>query len=114
MLCIDSTVADAPIHEPTDSTLLGDSIRVLVRLQKYLSELRKTIRLQNMRQFYHLFPNRHAVRSELSCTHYRALMRVENIQAREWYVRKRAYQDTISFICETLSPSLAVDTRAGH
>lgn len=32
MLRIDSTVTDAPIHEPTDSTLLGDGMRVLVRL----------------------------------------------------------------------------------
>ncbi len=44
--------------------------------------------LKNMRQFYQLFPNRHAVRSELSWTHYRTLMRVENTQAREWYAQE--------------------------
>ncbi|MDN5850865.1 MAG: ISNCY family transposase [Nitrococcus sp.] len=32
MLRLDSTVTDSPIHEPSDSTLLGDSVRVMVRL----------------------------------------------------------------------------------
>ncbi|MGB5198411.1 MAG: ISNCY family transposase, partial [Sedimenticolaceae bacterium] len=32
MLRIDSTVTDSPIHAPSDSTLLRDSVRVLVRL----------------------------------------------------------------------------------
>lgn len=32
LLRIDSTVTDDPIHEPSDSTLLCDSVRVLVRL----------------------------------------------------------------------------------
>jgi len=44
--------------------------------------------LKNMRQFYQLFPNRHAVRSELSWTHYRILMRVGNPQARDWYAQE--------------------------
>ena len=34
--------------------------------------------LKNMRQFYLRFPNSYALRSELSWTHYRLLMRVEN------------------------------------
>ena len=34
--------------------------------------------LKNMRQFYLTFPNGYALRSELSWTHYRLLMRVEN------------------------------------
>ena len=34
MLRIDSTVIDSPIHEPTDSRLLQDSARVLIRLLK--------------------------------------------------------------------------------
>ncbi len=33
--------------------------------------------LKNMRQFYLTFPNGYALRSELSWTHYRLLMRVE-------------------------------------
>jgi len=32
MMRVDSTVTDTPIHEPTDSTLLWDSMRILVRL----------------------------------------------------------------------------------
>jgi IS5 family transposase len=39
MLRIDSTVTDSPIHEPSDSTLLWDSVRVLVRLLKRAEEL---------------------------------------------------------------------------
>jgi len=39
MLRIDSTVTDAPIHKPSDSTLLWDSVRVLVRLLKRAEEL---------------------------------------------------------------------------
>lgn len=35
--------------------------------------------LKYMRQFYLTFPNRHAVRDDLSWTHYRMLMRVETI-----------------------------------
>lgn len=41
--------------------------------------------LRNMRQFYLLFQNRHALRSELSWTHYRLLMRAENETARNFY-----------------------------
>ena len=37
--------------------------------------------LKNMRQFYLTFPNSYALRSELSWTHYRLLMRVENENA---------------------------------
>ncbi len=39
MLRIDSTATEAPIHEPSDSTLLGDSMRVLVRLLKGAEKL---------------------------------------------------------------------------
>ena len=41
--------------------------------------------LKNMRQFYLTFPNCYALRSNLSWTHYRMLMRVENDAAREFY-----------------------------
>ena len=44
--------------------------------------------LKNMRQFYLMFPNSYALRSELSWTHYRLLMRVENENAREFYIRE--------------------------
>ena len=44
--------------------------------------------LKNMRQFYLTFPNSYALRSELSWTHYRLLMRVENENAREFYMQE--------------------------
>lgn len=39
-----------------------------------------------MRQFYCMFPKRDALRSELSWTHYRLLMRVQDSQARQFYL----------------------------
>ncbi|MDL2207575.1 PDDEXK nuclease domain-containing protein [Desulfovibrio sp. OttesenSCG-928-M16] len=42
--------------------------------------------LQNMRLFYLNFQNSYALRTELSWTHYRLLMRVENEQARQFYL----------------------------
>ncbi len=42
--------------------------------------------LRNMRSFYLTFPIRNALRSELTWTHYRALLRVENEAARKWYI----------------------------
>lgn len=44
--------------------------------------------LKNMRQFYLTFPNGYALRSELSWTHYRLLMRVENENARQYYLEE--------------------------
>ncbi len=42
--------------------------------------------LQNMRLFYLTFQNSYALRTELSWTHYRLLMRVESEQARQFYL----------------------------
>jgi len=42
--------------------------------------------LQNMRLFYLAFPKSYALRTELSWTHYRLLMRVESEQARQFYL----------------------------
>jgi predicted nuclease of restriction endonuclease-like (RecB) superfamily len=39
-----------------------------------------------MRLFYQSFPIRSAVRSELQWTHYKLLIRIENKEARDWYV----------------------------
>lgn len=44
--------------------------------------------LKNMRQFYLTFPKSYALRSELSWTHYRLLMRVENENARNFYIEE--------------------------
>jgi predicted nuclease of restriction endonuclease-like (RecB) superfamily len=46
--------------------------------------------LRAMRQFYLQFPIRHALRAELSWTHYRSLIRVENPNAREVYMNTAA------------------------
>ncbi len=44
--------------------------------------------LRYMRQFYKVFPIWNAVRSELSWTHYRLLLRVENETARRYYMKE--------------------------
>ena len=46
--------------------------------------------LKYMRQFYLTFPNSHALRDELSWTHYRLLIKVENDNAREFYMQEAA------------------------
>ena len=43
-----------------------------------------------MRQFYLTFQNVDALRKELSWTHYRSLIRVENPKAREIYMNEAA------------------------
>lgn len=48
--------------------------------------------LKYMRQFYLTFPIRHALRDELSWTHYRLLMRVENENARQFYIEEAVNQ----------------------
>ncbi|RFC52853.1 MAG: putative nuclease of restriction endonuclease-like (RecB) superfamily, DUF1016 family [Verrucomicrobia bacterium] len=49
--------------------------------------------LRYMRLFYHAFPNCDALRHELSWTHYRTLLRVEDEAAREWYVKEAVTQN---------------------
>jgi len=44
--------------------------------------------LRYVRQFYRIFQNWNAVRSELSWTHYRLLLRIENDQARQFYLQE--------------------------
>lgn len=46
--------------------------------------------LRNMRQFFLMFPKRYALRSELSWTHYRLLMRVSDEKARNFYMEECA------------------------
>lgn len=46
--------------------------------------------LKYMRQFYLMFPIRHALRDELSWTHYRLLIKVENDNARDFYMQEAA------------------------
>lgn len=49
--------------------------------------------LRNMRAFYAMFPNWNALRSELSWTHYRLLLRVDSAEARQWYMQEAAAQN---------------------
>lgn len=44
--------------------------------------------LQQMKKFYLVFPNTNALRSQLTWTHYRSLLRVENENARNWYIEE--------------------------
>ena len=49
--------------------------------------------LRHMRSFYQSFPNWYAVRTELSWTHYRTLLRVDSPTARQWYADEAATQN---------------------
>ena len=49
--------------------------------------------LRNMRAFYQTFPIRDALRTELSWTHYRSLLRIENPSARDWYQQEAISQN---------------------
>ncbi|UVM61801.1 YhcG family protein [Pseudomonas sp. B21-010] len=49
--------------------------------------------LRHMRDFYQKFPIWNAVRTELSWTHYRTLLRVEHDTARHWYMNEVAIQN---------------------
>jgi len=48
--------------------------------------------LRNMRAFFQTFPIRYALRTELSWTHYRCLIRIDNPSAREWYEQEAITQ----------------------
>jgi len=61
--------------------------------EKLTAEFGKGFTVRNlwaMRQFYMQFPILHAVRAELTWTHYRSLIRVENPKAREIYMNEAA------------------------
>ena len=46
-----------------------------------------------MRQFYQTFSIGHALRDQLSWTHYRILLRVEKENARQWYIDEAVKQN---------------------
>ena len=59
--------------------------------KKLTSEYGKGFTITNlkyMRQFYLTFPDRHALRDQLSWTHYRLIMKVENEKARQFYIEE--------------------------
>jgi predicted nuclease of restriction endonuclease-like (RecB) superfamily len=65
--------------------------------------------LRYMRGFFRAFPIRDAVRHELSWTHYRALMRVENGAARTWYAEEAVKQNWSSRALDRQISSLYYD-----
>jgi len=78
------------------SEAVGDRAEYGKHLLRYLSE-RLTVEfgkgfiernLRFMRQFYQTFPIRNALRSELSWTHYRVLMRVDEPNRRGFYLEE--------------------------
>ncbi len=79
--------------------------------------------LKNFRQFYLTFADagkRYALRSELSWTHWRLVMRVENPQARDYYIEETARPPAMDFTgtgAGHRDPQLratAPDTRTRH
>ena len=61
-----------------------------VKLTAEFGEGFTSANLFNMRQFFLAFPKFYALRRELSWTHYRILMRVENEDARAYYMKECA------------------------
>jgi predicted nuclease of restriction endonuclease-like (RecB) superfamily len=72
--------------------------------QRLLQELAKVLtvefgkgfddrNLRHMRDFYQTFPIWDAVRTELSWTHYRTLLRVDSATARDWYMHEAVTQN---------------------
>lgn len=59
--------------------------------------------LKNFRQFYMIFPDwdkSYALRSQLSWTHYRSIMRVENPKAREYYLSEASNENWSTRVLE--------------
>ena len=77
-------------HEQEGSLRSGYGKSVLQELSNRLTEefgKGFSVRtLQQMKKFYVTFPNTNALRSQLTWTHYRLLLSVENDQARRWYM----------------------------
>lgn len=58
------------------------------KLQKEFGSGFSVRNLQQMKKFYSLFPNTNALRSQLTWTHYRLLLRIEDDNARNWYMEE--------------------------
>lgn len=83
--------------EQAGATRAAYGVRLLPDLSKALTiEFGKGFderNLRYMRSFYQLFPNWNAVRSELTWTHYRTLLRVDSAVARQWYTDEAVAQN---------------------
>ena len=79
-------------HEQNGNARAGYGKSVLQELSSHLTkDFGKgfSVRtLQQMKKFYVMFPNTNELRSQLTWTHYRLLMSVENEQARLWYMNE--------------------------
>lgn len=97
LLRIDSTVTETPIHAPSDSTLLWDAVRTLVRLLKRAEQLASENESETIRIHY--------------CNHQRAAKkRMRSIH----YIRGQAkkvglYRDLIGYTEKSLRYVQAVD-----
>lgn len=65
--------------------------------------------LRYMRLFYQHFPNRDALRHELSWTHYRLLFRVDAPEARQWYLEEAATQNWSTRVLERQIATLSYE-----
>lgn len=59
-----------------------------VRLTKEYGKSFSNRNLRHIRQFYRIFPKWNAVRSELSWTHYRLLLKIEREDAKKFYMQE--------------------------
>lgn len=80
--------ADLASSETADLFMSVIMYRLTGASEKALLSNRGNRNVRNMRQFYLTFPNCYAPRSNLSWTHYRMLMRVENEKARNFYLQE--------------------------
>lgn len=60
--------------------------KVSEKLQQEFGKSFSIRNLQQMKKFYVIFPIANALCSQLTWTHYRALLRIENEEARKWYM----------------------------
>ena len=70
--------------------------QVSERLSKKFGKGFSAANVKNFRQFYLIFPENeigYALRSELTWTHYRSIMRIENPDARKYYITEAANQN---------------------
>ena len=84
-----------PVNTPNTalSTLLNSLSEMIRQARQKALRVVDTLQVQtcwNMRGFYQAFPIWNAVRTELSWTHYRTLLRVESEHARQWYMNEAA------------------------
>ena len=111
-------------HEQDGSLRAEYGKRVLQHLSDQLTEeFGKGFDVRNlryMRAFYIAFPKWNAVRSELTWTHYRTLLRVEDEAARQWYMEEcirsawssRQLERQISINIEMLCADRSEDRKA--